>query len=167
MQLACFQEWNHILLLAMIDHISSFLCLLQDLLVGRIVTAAADMEHCVGVLRMDSFGRSKIQVDSLFLQDSGCKLEMHRLAFRIRERRMALQIYAGTRQQPDLRMLRHHLVCFKEALIFAVLEKNAACTSHTHLVKPGRQCLQGSGIFHRSTEAGNVWDVLDFQHLAG
>ena len=88
---AClFQEWDHILLLAMIDHISSLLCLLQDLFVGRIVTAAADMEHCVGVLLMDSFGRSKIQVDSLFLQDPGCKLEVHCLAVWIRKRWMTL-----------------------------------------------------------------------------
>ena len=111
---------------------------------------------------MDTFGSSEIQVDSLFLQNSGCKLEVYCLTFRIWERWMALQIYTGPRQQPDLRMLRHHLVCFKEALVFAVLEKNAACTGHAHLVKPGRQCLQRAGIFHRSTEAGNVGDVLDF-----
>lgn len=80
---AClFQERDHILLLAMIDHISSFLCLLQDLFVGRIVTASTDMEHRVGVLRMDTFGSSEIQVDSLFLQNSGCKLEVYCLAFR-------------------------------------------------------------------------------------
>ena len=160
---AClFQKWDHILLLAMIDHISIFLCLLQDFFVGRIVTAAADMEHRVGVLCMDPFGRREIQVDTLFLQDSGCKLEEYCLAFRIWERWMAFQIYARSRQQPDLRIFRHHLVRFKEALVFTVLEKDAACTGHTHLVKPGRQRLQRAGVFHRSAETGNVGDVLDF-----